>query len=60
MPKVALEAGARLVIINQGETPFDRLAHLRFWEGTGEVLPRAVDRLRELMRASSRPELNSK
>ena len=30
MPKVALEAGARLVIINQGETPFDRLAHLRF------------------------------
>ena len=51
MPKVALEAGARLVIINQGETPFDRLAHLRFWEGIGEVLPPAVDRLKELMRA---------
>src|SRR4030042_1360236 len=39
MPKVALESGARLVIINQGETPFDRVAHLRFWEGIGEVLP---------------------
>jgi len=52
MPKVALGAGARLVIINQGETPFDRLAHLRFWEGIGEVLPPAVDRLKELMRAS--------
>jgi NAD-dependent SIR2 family protein deacetylase len=49
MPKVALEAGGRLVIINQGETPFDRLAHLRFWEGIGEVLPPAVDRLKELM-----------
>lgn len=60
MPKVALEAGARLVIINQGETPFDRLAHLRFWEGIGEVLPPAIDRLKELMKTVSRPELNSK
>jgi len=51
MPKVALEAGARLVIINQCETPFDRLAHLRFWEGIGEVLPPAVDQLKELMKA---------
>jgi len=51
MPKVALEARARLVIINQGETPFDRLAHLRFWEGIGDVLSPAVDRLKELMRA---------
>jgi NAD-dependent SIR2 family protein deacetylase len=51
MPKVALEARARLVIINQGETPFDRLAHLRFSEGIGEVLPPAVARLKDLMRA---------
>jgi len=51
MPKVALEAGARLVIINQCETPFDRLAHLRSWEGIGEVLPPAVDQLKELMKA---------
>ena len=52
MPKVALQAGARLVIINQGETPFDRLAHLRFEEGIGEVMPPAIDRLKELMKAS--------
>jgi NAD-dependent deacetylase len=49
MPKVALQAGARLVIINKGETPFDRVTHLRFEEGTGEVLPLAVDRLKELI-----------
>ena len=49
MPKVALQSRARLVIINKGETPFDRFAHLRFEERTGEVLPPAVDRLRELM-----------
>jgi len=51
MPAVALEAGSRLVIINAGKTPFDRLAHLRFWERIGEVLPPAVDRLKELMKA---------
>jgi len=51
MPRVAVQSGARLVIINQGETPLDRAAHLRFWERTGEVLPPAVDRLKELMKA---------
>jgi mono-ADP-ribosyltransferase sirtuin 6 len=49
MPKEALIAGARLVIINQGETPFDSHAHLRFYEGIGEILPRAVKRLKKLM-----------
>jgi NAD-dependent deacetylase len=51
MPKVALQAGAKLVIINQGETPLDQVAHLRFWERTGEVLPAAVERLKELIMA---------
>ena len=50
IPKVALESGARLVIINQGETPFDRIAHLRFWEKIGEVLPPAVAQLKELIK----------
>lgn len=49
MPRVALEAGARLLIINKGETPYDRLAHLRFDEQIGEVLPQAVARLKELI-----------
>lgn len=49
MPRLALEAGARLVIINQGETPYDNRAHLRFFERIGEVLPPAVKRLKQLM-----------
>lgn len=52
MPAVALRAGARVVIINQGETPYDRVAHLRFDERIGDVLPPAVSRLRELMAAA--------
>lgn len=45
IPVVAFEAGARLVIINRGETPLDEIAHLRFEEGIAEVFPVAVRRL---------------
>jgi len=47
MPAEALRSGAKLVIINRGETPFDPHSHLRFYEKTGDVLPRAVKRLKE-------------
>jgi len=53
MPRVALKSGARLVIINQGETPMDRSCHLRFEEKIGEVLPPAVNKLKELMKKVS-------
>jgi len=49
MPREALKAGAKLVIINAEETPFDSLAHLRFHEKIGEVLSPAVTRLKILM-----------
>ena len=49
MPRVALRSGARLVIINQGETPMDRSCHLRFEEAIGKVLPPAVKKLKEPM-----------
>jgi NAD-dependent SIR2 family protein deacetylase len=48
MPVEALRVSARLVIINQGETPLDDYAHLRFDEQIGEVLPVVMNRLREL------------
>jgi NAD-dependent SIR2 family protein deacetylase len=50
MPRVALRSGARLVIINQGETPLERSSHLRFDEKIGQVLPPAVNKLKELMK----------
>jgi NAD-dependent SIR2 family protein deacetylase len=49
MPKEALMVGAKLVIMNQGQTPFDSHAHLRFYESIGEVLPRAVKKLKRIM-----------
>ncbi len=49
MPRIALESGARLVIINKGETPYDPVAHLRFEEQIGDVLPPTIAQLKELM-----------
>jgi len=48
MPRVALRSGAKLVIINQGETPFDSVCHLRFMDSIAEVIPASVSRLKEL------------
>jgi NAD-dependent deacetylase len=49
MPRIAFEYGAKLVIINQGETPLDGTAHLLFGEKIGMVLPPAVEKLKTLM-----------
>jgi mono-ADP-ribosyltransferase sirtuin 6 len=49
MPSEALRSGAKLVIINKGDTPFDSYAHLRFFEKIGDVLPPAVRVLKKLM-----------
>jgi NAD-dependent deacetylase len=50
MPRAALNAGAKLVIINQGETPYDAKAHLLFSEAIGDVLPAVVEKLKELIK----------
>ena len=52
MPREAVQCGARLVIINKGETPLDGVAYLRFDEKIGEVLVPAVARLKELLKVS--------
>ena len=49
MPLEALRAGARLAIINLGETPFDGHVHLRFNEKIDQVLPAAVRELKKRM-----------
>lgn len=43
LPEVALRNGARLVIINAQETPYDELAHVVIREPIGEVLPVIVE-----------------
>jgi NAD-dependent SIR2 family protein deacetylase len=49
MPAEALKAGAKLAIINQGKTPLDRYAHLRFHEQIGTIITKAVKKLKRRM-----------
>ena len=47
---LALQAGARVVLVNQGETPYDEVATMRLWTGIGDVLPPAVERAKQWLR----------
>jgi NAD-dependent SIR2 family protein deacetylase len=46
---VALQSGARVVLVNQGETPYDEAVTLRVWAGIGDVLPSAVERVKRAL-----------
>jgi NAD-dependent SIR2 family protein deacetylase len=46
---LALRSGARVVLANQGETPYDRAVTLRVWTGIGEVIPPAVERVARML-----------
>ena len=45
---LAVRKGARVVLVNRGETPYDEAVALRVWEGIGEVLPPAVELFKRL------------
>ena len=46
---LALRSGARVVLVNRGKTPYDRAATLRVWTGIGEVIPPAVERVKQAL-----------
>ena len=43
---LALKSGARVVLANQGKTPYDEAVALRVWTGMAEVIPPAVQRVK--------------
>jgi NAD-dependent SIR2 family protein deacetylase len=53
MPRVALASGARLILLNRGETPFDDAADLRIDAGIGDVLPPVLERVKQLLGADA-------
>jgi NAD-dependent deacetylase len=46
---LALKSGARVLLNNQGKTPYDEVATLRVWSGIGEVIPPAVERVKRAL-----------
>jgi len=49
MPGIAWRNGAKLIILNEGETPYDDEADLRFFDQIGDVIPKIVERVKEMM-----------
>jgi NAD-dependent SIR2 family protein deacetylase len=50
LPRIAADRGARLIILNRGETPLDALADLRISADIGVVLPAIVSAVRAASR----------
>ena len=46
---LAIRTGAEVVLVNQGDTPYDDVAALRVREGIGDVLPPAVRQVRQAL-----------
>jgi NAD-dependent SIR2 family protein deacetylase len=46
----ALQAGAKLAIINEGATEMDSMAHVRIYGRAGEVLSQVMVQVREQLR----------
>ena len=46
---LALRSGARVVLVNQGETPYDAAVTLRVSAGIGDVIPPAVEQVRRVL-----------
>ena len=47
--RLALRSGARVVLVNQGKTPYDRAATLRVWTSISDVIPPAVERVKQAL-----------
>ncbi len=51
MPGIAKNNGAKLIILNKGETPYDGVADLRFSNLIADVFPPIVEKVKEMMEA---------
>lgn len=50
LPAAAYRTGAKLIIINKGETPYDEMADVRMSENVAVVVPAIVERVKELLK----------
>jgi NAD-dependent SIR2 family protein deacetylase len=53
MPQYAVSSGAKLVIINEGDTELDHVAHVRIAAKAGEVMTRAIAIVKEKLGVDS-------
>jgi NAD-dependent SIR2 family protein deacetylase len=49
MPGMAKKKGAKLIILNRGETPYDGVTDLRFFDDIADVLPPILEKVKKLL-----------
>ena len=49
MPGIAKQNGAKLIIINKGETPYDNVADIKFDNKIEEILPPIMEKIKEMV-----------
>jgi len=52
MPGIAKQDGAKLIIINKGDTPYDRMTDIRFDNLIEEVLPPIMEKVKKALKSS--------
>ena len=52
MPRIAKKHGAKLIILNKGDTPYDNRADIRFFNTISEVLPPIMEKVKKAMNYS--------
>jgi NAD-dependent deacetylase len=50
MPGIAKQNGAKLILLNKGDTPYDSVADIRFDNLIEEVLPPLMEKVRKLVK----------
>ena len=50
MPGIAKKNGAKLILINKGDTPYDNVADIRFDNKIEEVLPPIMKKVKEMVK----------
>jgi NAD-dependent SIR2 family protein deacetylase len=51
MPQYAVQSGAKLVIINEGETSLDHAADIRIDDKAGKVMSQVVNKVKKKLRS---------
>ncbi|MHA1147829.1 MAG: SIR2 family NAD-dependent protein deacylase [Promethearchaeota archaeon] len=49
LPRMAQKNGSKLIILNRGETPYDKVADLRFFNDIANVLPPILEKVKALL-----------
>jgi NAD-dependent deacetylase len=52
MPGYAKENGAKLILLNKGDTPYDHVADIRFDNLIEEVLPPIMEKVKNIIKSN--------